>query len=745
MITILLEDKKGFDPSKLPSGPKFRIIEECLKSYTTLKLPSDFPPEQITIHGKKITFGRSLNIDKIRELWTAHENFLLTIIAHIASSDPLEHSDEFLENLFKTAPPHLSISVQNAVLISNNINLLEIMMKIQNDSLDIATETSGDTTFFLHRVALFGSKPTLEFLLKHDTNKYDDLLKSKTEEGKTPLALSIDIENTETKNYLLKYQSFVGFEFMGYYNAGGRRIFKKLLKSVQPDSLKLFFQAARHMGRPDLVMNVVQLFLESLGEVEVSAFRVADFLANIDDFHTMKYLRDKSKVNLNTTNESGETLLTKIVSSDKTPENLEKIKKLIILKADPLKKDREGQSAIDAAISNNHKDALVHFVTGDNNDEPLLIQAIKNGFSIEVISYFANTTPAIDISEAINYAIENGMDHIAESLGYILAKCDSTKSDAAFKIFYELIKLGNWIAVEFFQNKGFYINEPDENGEILITKFCKEGNLKVLGKLVDYVDIDRADSNGMTAMHHAVGTNNLKIIYCLKNAGAKCDIADLNGYGLLHVAASAGHTTLIDSLIYDYKLDPKASTKDGNTAFSLAYMNRHYSILVQLLVEHDLSDISWLKTANAGQTNPESLYLIGCYIISKNGTKSSFNNFKKELNKQRTELELKKFLDQYVTKFYSDSVDLSSFKEKLIGAVLSGEETNVKALVSPPPKQHLITIESHEAAYSTLPEVESKHDESAPGDSGGELQLNPGEDGLQLLIGENTLFSSSYE
>lgn len=99
-------------------------------------------------------------------------------------------------------------------------------------------------------------------------------------------------------------------------------------------------------------------------------------------------------------------------------------------------------------------------------------------------------------------------------------------------------------------------------------------------------DVNQRDSDGRTALHHAVINGDEGIVQALLCANADVHIADSDGWTPLHFAARGYHLALAEVLL-EAGADIEALDSHGNTPlFRATFESRGRGDMIQLLMRH---------------------------------------------------------------------------------------------------------------------------------------------------------------
>ncbi|KAJ8774994.1 hypothetical protein K2173_019998 [Erythroxylum novogranatense] len=110
------------------------------------------------------------------------------------------------------------------------------------------------------------------------------------------------------------------------------------------------------------------------------------------------------------------------------------------------------------------------------------------------------------------------------------------------------------------------------------------GQIRLMDKLlVNGLDIDSVDKDGLTALHKAIIGKKEAVISHLLRKGASPYVKDRDGASLLHYAVQAGAIQTVKLLI-KYKVDVNVADNEGWTPLHIAVQSRNRDIVKVLLV-----------------------------------------------------------------------------------------------------------------------------------------------------------------
>ena len=209
---------------------------------------------------------------------------------------------------------------------------------------------------------------------------------------------------------------------------------------------------------------------------------------------------------------------------------------------------------------------------------PVLQYLIENGANIN--SKASHGVTALHAAatkgelEVVQYLVENGAD------------LDSTAGEYSGSALLEAAYGGHLAVVQYLIENGTNVNRANTDGWTALHLAAQQGHLPVVQYLIENgTDINSKASNGGTALHAAAATGMLEVVqYLLKN-GADLDSTEgeYSGSALLE-AAYGGHLAVVQYLI-ENGTNINSKTSDGGTALLGAAAAGELEV-VQYLVEN---------------------------------------------------------------------------------------------------------------------------------------------------------------
>ena len=144
--------------------------------------------------------------------------------------------------------------------------------------------------------------------------------------------------------------------------------------------------------------------------------------------------------------------------------------------------------------------------------------------------------------------------HMADNQGWIALHFSVAKGC------FELVK--------HFVNKGTHIGKKNNDGQNCLHIAAVCGHLSLCKILTDKYnfDVNTADNDGWTALHHSVRRGSYELVTFFANMGTDIQLKTKDGLNCLHIATLYGHLNLCKKLVDKHKFDVDIATNDGWTA-----------------------------------------------------------------------------------------------------------------------------------------------------------------------------------
>uniref|UniRef100_A0A7N2L6Z6 PGG domain-containing protein n=2 Tax=Quercus lobata TaxID=97700 RepID=A0A7N2L6Z6_QUELO len=131
------------------------------------------------------------------------------------------------------------------------------------------------------------------------------------------------------------------------------------------------------------------------------------------------------------------------------------------------------------------------------------------------------------------------------------------------------------------------ILETDDSGRIPLHYAAHIGNVDVVELFLQKNDsvAYKTDKEGMSALHSSAKKGNGGVMRAIiKRCPYACELLDKKSRTALHLAVESGSIIAVNILLKELAFGDliNEKDKDGNTAFHLATINRHYTILAML-------------------------------------------------------------------------------------------------------------------------------------------------------------------
>ena len=152
------------------------------------------------------------------------------------------------------------------------------------------------------------------------------------------------------------------------------------------------------------------------------------------------------------------------------------------------------------------------------------------------------------------------------------------------------------------------IQPPNSLQELTNSFFqaVKKGQLDKVRELLEMIDVDSQDDNGMTALMIAIGKNREDIVRLLLEYGADVDIKNNTGNTALMRASLRGYINIV-RLLLEYRANVDIKNTRYETALMWASLNNSADI-VELLLEYGAMMVD-IKT-RGGNTSLRALKFV---------------------------------------------------------------------------------------------------------------------------------------
>ena len=147
---------------------------------------------------------------------------------------------------------------------------------------------------------------------------------------------------------------------------------------------------------------------------------------------------------------------------------------------------------------------------------------------------------------------------------------------------------------------------------------CASGDYEEVGRLLNErrVDINVANVDGLTALHHACIDDNPQLVRYLLQAGADVNAVDNEGWSALHATASCGHLRVAE-LLLRFGADPGLVNVDGELALDLADDERMRNLLAEHMRQQGLTDLDQLRSCEHEQMRLDAMRMLQSCVYGK--------------------------------------------------------------------------------------------------------------------------------
>lgn len=487
-----------------PSEKVFNIIHFIATN--NVSLTNDFI-EQI------VFMSMSYKVNEIA-LAIGDHDVLQWLLKNGVNIQPVE--ENILENAWKTG----QVDTVALLLDHSKINYLHI-------SKDIVNNLFQNNETLLHFAIKRGSKHVVKYLvtdLSADINSKDIF-------GRSPLFRAVESNKSDIVELLI--------------NLGADTSKEKLLNlAIIKDQLE--------MVKVLINLNVTADLADNSGQ---SPFFLAVERNNVEILKVLAFLV-YGKKNLNSTNESGDTLMH--VASSKG--FIESVRILRWLQVAYDSKNNYGQTPLYKAVENGNLEIIKELIDAgadintqtDSKDTLMHLTAAKGN---------------IDIAKLL---IRNGIKtEVKNSIGQV--PIYKAAQSGKLEIIMLLISEGADIYIMI-------------NGESMLHKAASEGDANAVINLINggFKDIDIIGPQNATPLYLAVEYGHLKVAETLLKRGANPNAENKDLWTPLHSAAAAGHDSIV-KLLLSYSANPDLEDSEGRTPLTLAIAHKQGKVVVTLI------------------------------------------------------------------------------------------------------------------------------------------------------------------
>ena len=140
---------------------------------------------------------------------------------------------------------------------------------------------------------------------------------------------------------------------------------------------------------------------------------------------------------------------------------------------------------------------------------------------------------------------------------------------------------GSYDLVRFFTDLGTDIHLKTNIGENCLHIAAFNGHVPLCKALVERhkFDVDRADNDGWTALHHSARNGSYDLVRFFTDLGTDIHLNTKSGRNCLHIAALNGHLPLCKALVERHKFDVHRADNDGLTTLHHSARNGRYDLV----------------------------------------------------------------------------------------------------------------------------------------------------------------------
>ena len=256
-------------------------------------------------------------------------------------------------------------------------------------------------------------------------------------------------------------------------------------------------------------------------------------------------------------------------------------------------KTKNGRNCLHIAAENGHLDLFKVLINkhefdvhiADNDGCTALHHSAVSG-NHDVVTYFADN--GIDIY----LKTKNGRNclHIAAANGH-LNLCKTLIEKHRFKVniadndgctaLHHSARSGSYELVTYFVNMGSDIRLKTKTGLNCLHIGAENGHLNLCKMIVSNLkfDVNIADNEGYTALHHSARSDSYDLVTYFVHIGTDIYLKTKHGINCLHIAAFSGYLNLCKTLIDNNKFDVHIADNEGYAALHYSARTGSYELM----------------------------------------------------------------------------------------------------------------------------------------------------------------------
>lgn len=333
---------------------------------------------------------------------------------------------------------------------------------------------------------------------------------------------------------------------------------------------------------------------EDIKRVAASNMTLAHLAAEFNDLEALDKIKAEKPDNINVLNERG---LAPIHYAIRHGHN-DALRKLIDANANVDRQDKKNKwTPLHWAVASSDVSAVKILLDAKAD---LSIEDPENRTPFHMAAYFNLTNMlrelaalGMDVNKvnstgktALHYAAENGQVNAVRTL-LELGADPSVRDENGRTAFHLAAEMGHVNILNEFKKAKVDPNVPDNNGATPIHVAAEQGRtdfiLALAGLMTETrVDVNRQDSDRMTALHYAVEKEHLNAVNALLQIPSfNPNLPDRRGNIGLHLAAERGSIDIAIALIP--RSDINIQDAKGNTALHLAIRSGHVDVTRELI------------------------------------------------------------------------------------------------------------------------------------------------------------------
>ena len=438
-------------------------------------------------------------------------------------------------------------------------------------------------------------------LCKTLIDKYKFDVHTTNKEGQTALHHSARNSSFELVRYFIDMGSDIKFKDNSGMNAlhvaaknGHLDLCKKLIDKhkIRIDLPDYDGWIALHHSARNGSYDLVRYFADMVADLNLednSGMNCLHIAARNGHFSLCKTLIDKYKFNIHRTDNKGRTTLHHFAING----SYDFVRYFVDMGADVKLKDNLGMNCLHIAAKNGNFSLCKTLIDeykfnvdmADNEGRTALHHSAING-SYDFFRYF------VDMGADINLKDNLGLNFVlmAAQEGHVnLCKSLIEKHNVNFRVadskgwtaIHYSAKSGSYELVKYFVDRGANIYLGTNCSMNCLHIAAQNGHLNLCKKLISFhhLDVNLADKDGWTALHHSARNDSYELVNFFRDMGTYIKCKDNSGLNCLHISAQNGHLKLCKKLIEKHNFDVDLPDYDGWTALHHSAKSGSYELV----------------------------------------------------------------------------------------------------------------------------------------------------------------------